>query len=205
MGTHQSSFHFRDEEPANTKLRIAKYGYIVLSILICILGIVLISVPEFSLSALCWICGILLVLFGCIKIVGYLSKDLYRLAFQFDLAFGILLIVLGLVVILRTDSMIHIVCVLLGIFILADSLLKIQISIDSKVFGISQWWVILSAAIITGVFGFLLLIRPSETASTIMILLGVSFLGEGILNLITVLTVVKILNKQCLSEYEEGL
>ncbi len=180
----------------NNRLRIAKYGYIVLSILICALGITLIAVPDFSLSLLCWIGGSLLILFGVIKILGYVSKDLYRLAFQFDLAFGILLIVLGLILILRTDAMVSILCILLGISILADALLKIQIAIDSKAFGIPQWWLILCVAILTGVIGFLLLLRPYESAKIVMILLGISFLAEGILNLITVLTAVKIFWKE---------
>ncbi len=173
-------------------LHMAKYGYIILSALLCVLGIMLIAVPGFSVSLLCWMGGILLILFGCVKIVGYISKDLYRLAFQFDLAFGILLIALGAVLILRTDAMVHIICSLLGICILADALLKIQIAIDSKEFGIQKWWLILSAAIITGVFGFLMLFRPNESAQAVMILTGISLLAEGILNLITVLTAVKI-------------
>ncbi len=180
----------------NRRLQMAKYGYIILSSLLCILGIVLIAVPDFSVSLLCWIGGILLILFGAVKIVGYISKDLYRLAFQFDLAFGILLISLGLILILRTDAMIHIICSLLGICILADALLKIQIAIDSKSFGLRQWWLILATALITSVIGFLLMFRPYETAQTAMVLLGVSILSEGILNLVTVLTAVKIFHQK---------
>lgn len=181
---------------SNKQLRMAKYGYIILSSLLCALGITLIAVPNFSISLLCWIGGILLILFGCVKIIGYVSKDLYRLAFQFDLAYGILLISLGIILLVRTDAMIHIICSLLGICILADALLKIQISIDSKSFGIRQWWMILSAAIITSVIGFFLLLRPYESARMVMILLGISILAEGILNLITVLTVVKIFHRK---------
>ncbi len=181
---------------SNKRLKTAKYGYIILSVLLCALGIVLIAFPGFSVSMLCWIGGILLILFGIVKIVGYVSKDLYRLAFQYDLAFGILLIALGAVLILRTDSMVHIICILLGVCILADALLKVQISIDSKMFGIRLWWMILAAAVLTGVAGFLLIFRPYESAQAVMILLGISLLTEGILNLITVLTVVKICNKK---------
>lgn len=179
----------------NKKLRAAKYGYIILSLLICVLGIVLIAVPNFSVSLLCWLGGILLIAFGCVKILGYFSKDLYRLAFQYDLAFGILLIALGFLLLLRTDTMIHIICMLLGVLILADSLLKIQIAIDSKVFGIRRWWMILAVAIVTAVVGLLLLFRPHESSAAVMILLGVSLLGEGILNLVTVLIAVRIWKK----------
>ena len=183
-------------EAANKKLRFAKIGYIVLSLLICILGVTLMIVPDFSVGLLCWIGVILIIAFGCIRIVGYFSKDLYRLAFQYDLAFGILMIVMGLILILRTDAMVHILCVLLGLATLADALLKVQISIDSKRFGISKWWMILTAAVFTGVVGVLLMFRPNAGAQVIMTLLGLSFLGEGILNLVTVLCAVQILKKK---------
>lgn len=181
---------------SNKRLQLAKYGYIILSTLFCVLGITLIVVPDFSVKLLCWIGGILLILFGCVKIVGYISKDLYRLAFQFDLAFGILLIALGAILILRTDAMVHMICILLGICILADALLKVQIAIDSKVFGIQRWWLILGAAIITGIIGFLLVFRPFESLEVVMVLLGLALLSEGVLNLITVLTAVKIFRHQ---------
>lgn len=180
----------------NNRIQAAKTGYILISILLCVLGIVLIAVPDFSASLLCRIGGLLLILFGLIKIIGYCSKDLYRLAFQYDLALGILLIALGSIFLLRTDTMMNIIWICLGIFILSDALLKIQIAIDSKVFGIRQWWMILAAAILTGVVGFLLILRPTESAQTIMVLLGISLLFEGILNLVTILTAVKRIRDQ---------
>lgn len=137
-----------------------------------------------------------MILFGIVKINGYCSKDLYRLAFQFDLASGILLIALGLLFIIRTGSIISILCTIMGIYVLADALLKIQIAIDSKAFGIRKWWLILSAAILTGIAGFLLIFRPSESARIIMILFGLTLLTEGIMNLITILTAVKIICHQ---------
>lgn len=188
---------------SSKKIKIAKYGYIVASILICVLGISLIVVPQFSISLLSIIGGTLLIFFGAVKIIGYISKDLYRLAFQHDLAFGILLIALGAILILKTNTVIQFICVLLGIFVLADALLKVQISIDSKNFGIRQWWMILTAAIITGIVGFLLIFRPSESVRAVMILLGITLLSEGILNLITVFTVVKIYRENSIIEIED--
>ena len=185
---------------SNKRLWMAKAGYVLSCVLLCALGITLIAVPDFSISMLCRVGGILLILFGCVKIIGYISKDLYRLAFQFDLAFGILLISMGAILILRTGSMVHIICSLLGLYILADALLKVQISIDSRSFGIRQWWIILAAAVITSIVGFLLIFRPYESARMAMILLGISLLSEGILNLVTVLTAVKIFRRRSSSE-----
>ncbi|RJV95689.1 hypothetical protein DWW15_14580 [Subdoligranulum sp. AF14-43] len=180
----------------NNRIKAAKTGYIIISILLCVLGIVLIAVPDFSVTLLCVLGGGIMMLFGLVKIIGYCSKDLYRLAFQFDLAFGILFVVLGFILIIRTDAMVNLICIVMGICVLADALLKIQISIDSRAFGIKKWWLILAMAILTGVAGFLLIFRPSESIQIIMILFGIVLITEGVLNLITILIAVKIIRHQ---------
>ena len=96
----------------------------------------------------------------------------------------------------RAGLKLNLICIVMGICVLADALLKIQISIDSKAFGIQKWWLILAVAILTGAAGFLLLLRPSESAQVVMILLGVTLITEGVLNLITILTAVKIIRHQ---------
>ena len=180
----------------NNRIKAAKIGYIMISILLCVLGIVLIAVPDFSVTLLCRLGGGIMMLFGLVKVIGYCSKDLYRLAFQFDLAFGILLMALGIILIIRADAMVNLICIVMGICVLADALLKIQISIDSKTFGIQKWWLILAMAILTGVAGFLLVFRPSESIQIIMILFGIALITEGVLNLITILIAVKIIRHQ---------
>ena len=175
-------------------MKVAKIGYIFISAALCFFGILLIV--EISLAAFGIITGVCLIVFGVIKIVGYLSKDLYRLAFQYDLAFGILMIALGIMVILEPDNVIETICIAVGIAFFMDGLLKIQIAIDAKTFGISKWWLILSVAILAGVVGVLLIFRTSESARTLMIFLGISLLMDGIMNLITVLSTVKIIQNQ---------
>ena len=177
-------------------MKVAKIGYIFISAALCFFGILLIVDPEISLAAFGIITGVCLIVFGVIKIVGYLSKDLYRLAFQYDLAFGILMIELGIMVILEPDNVIETICIAVGIAFFMDGLLKIQIAIDAKTFGISKWWLILSVAILAGVVGVLLIFRTSESARTLMIFLGISLLMDGIMNLITVLSTVKIIQNQ---------
>ena len=180
----------------NKRIQTAKIGYLIISALLCALGIFLIALPNFSAELLCKISGVIMLLFGSIKIIGYFSKDLYRLAFQYDLAFGILIMALGIIMIARANVMMSIICVILGIYVLADALLKVQIAVDAKAFGIPKWWLILAAAILTGVFGFLLVLRPSESVRMMMVLLGLTLITEGVLNLVTILTAVKIIRNQ---------
>lgn len=177
-------------------MKTAKIGYIVMSALLCALGILLIVRPIFSVAFIGTVTGILLILFGLVKLVGYFSKDLFRLAFQYDLAFGVLLMVLGALVLIRPGRVMSAICIAIGISVLADGLFKVQIAIDAKTFGIGKWWAILLLALLAGVIGMVLIFRPSGSARVLTMLLGISLLCEGVLNFITVLLAVKIINHQ---------
>lgn len=130
--------------------------------------------------------------FGVIKIIGYFSRDLYRLAFQYDLAFGILLLALGIVMILHYRGVILFFNTIFGILVLADGLFKIQLSLDAKVFGIQKWWLIFILAIAAGILGMLLLIHPVENGIFLMKLSGIALLFEGALSMCVVLCAVKV-------------
>ena len=177
-------------------MKVAKWGAIIISLLLCVLGIFFIAEPDSSIGLFGTFAGASMIVFGVIKIVGYLSKDLYRLAFQYDLAFGLLMIIVGIMVIMEPDNVLDTICIAIGIASLMDGLIKIQISIDAKAFGIPRWWLILAMALLNAVIGILLIFRPSASARIMVIFLGISLLANGILNLVTMLLTVKIIKNQ---------
>ena len=179
-----------------TPMKTAKTGYIIISILLCILGVTLIIFPQFSSKALGTLCGIIFIVFGIVKLVGYFSKDLFRLAFQFDFEFGILLFVLGIILLVHPGSLVNFICIAFGISVLGDGLFKIRIALEAKKFGIEKWWISFAVAIISAVLGLILIFRPGEGSEVLMIFLGITLLAEGVLSLITVITMVKIINHQ---------
>ena len=111
------------------QLKLVKNIYIVMSLLFCVLGI-------------------FLILYGAIKISGYFTRDAFCLAFQFDLAFGILLMAVGVILIARKNFAVDLIFSVFGILILADALFKIQMSVDAKRFGLALWWQILLVALV---------------------------------------------------------
>lgn len=179
-----------------TPMRIAKIGYIVMSVMFCIAGALFIALPDISITMIGISMGIAMSVFGIVKLVGYFSRDLFRLAFQFDLELGILLLVLGLIVLIRPDDLMTFMCIALGISILTDGLFKVQIALDSKRFGIKSWWVIFALAVVAGTIGVFLIFRSAKSAQFLTVLLGVSILAEGILNLYTVISTVLIIKHQ---------
>ena len=167
-----------------TPMRAAKTGYVVMSIVFCVVGVLFIALPARSAVMIGRVLGAAMAAFGAVKLVGYFSRDLYRLAFQYDLEFGILLIALGVIVLLRTNGVMDFICIAAGVSILADGLFKIQIAIDARRFGIRDWWLILLLAVVTGGVGLL------------TVLLGAALLAEGVLNLCVALSTVKIVKNQ---------
>ena len=63
-------------------------------------------------------------------------------AFQFDFAFGVIAILLGLVVIIHPGNIMALVPVIMGIYFMIDGIMKIQTAVDAKRFGVRSWVVI---------------------------------------------------------------
>ena len=101
-------------------MKVAKYGYILISLIFCIVGIALALLTMPPTSVLSLFFGIALLVFGIIKMIGYFSKDLFRLAFQYDLQFGILLSVLGVIILFRQTDAMKFICIAYGICIITD-------------------------------------------------------------------------------------
>ena len=90
------------------------------------------AVPEKAVKIICVLAGILFIADGIIKIIGYFSRDFYCLAFQFDLGFGILMIAVGILILVRREAILRLIFVIFGLVILTDALLRIQMSVEAQ-------------------------------------------------------------------------
>lgn len=178
-------------------MRIAKLGTIILSAALCALGIVLMALPGLSARLLGICSGSIFLAFGLVKLVGFFSKDLFRLAFQYDLEFGILMALLGVFTLIHPGSTASVICTGLGVLVLADALFKIRITLDARRFGIRTWWVILAIAAAAAVFGAILMFRPGKG---LRLFLGIAFVAEGLMSMSTALAMVKIIRHQIQDE-----
>ena len=171
-------------------------GYIALSAAFCVLGVLLMLPPDRPAALIGRTIGIALMAFGVIKLMGYFSKDLYRLAFQFDLAFGILLEALGGMILIRPGFAINTLCAILGVVIAADGLFRGQTAMDARRFGLNTWGLMLGLAILTALTGAALMLWPAQGARALTALLGAGLAAEGALNLGVALCAVKIIAHQ---------
>lgn len=157
------------------QIKFAKTGYILISILFYLSGVLCLIIPNISGKAVAIAGGIILIVYGIIKITGYFSKDLFCLAFQYDLACGIFLLVLGIVVLIANQKFKGHLLSAVGVLILLDSLLCIQTSLDAKRFGLSSWLIILASSILSAALGAALIVTNTQMIA------GYSLLAEGLM------------------------
>lgn len=177
-------------------IRIAKFGYIITSLILCLFGLSLILKTDYIPAYLIKIGGVICIIFGTIKLIGYFSKDLYRLAFQFDFELGVIYIILGLIIVLDLGKVINYIAVPVGLLVMVDGLFKLRISKDAKDFGIERSWIILVMGLLASILGGCLALAVGKNLKLCNVLLGLVLLVEGSLNLLTVIMTVKIIKHQ---------
>lgn len=182
------------------KVNIARNGYILISVVFYIAGLFHVIWRGMPPLMYCTVSGIILIVYGMIKITGYLSDDLYCLAFQYDLGCGLFLIVVGVLVLACNLRIWQYLSMGLGFLILLDSLLKIQLSKDAKEFGLESWNLILILAVMAGVFGVLIVIRPFHSEKVQCMITSCGLLMEGVLNHLVAKDAVYVTRRHALSD-----
>lgn len=134
--------------------------------------------------------GVLCILVGSAKILGYFSNDLYRLAFQFDFASGLFLIIVGILFLFTGKMDPPAMSKTVGIYVFLDGLLKLQTAFDAKRFGIQKWMIMLLTAILVVGVGIMALVAPYAEQLSQFVLLAVCLMVDGLVNIwITAYTV----------------
>ncbi len=184
-------------------IRFAKAANLVTAVCLFAFGITVIVMPSLDISVIRIVSEALLILFGIFKMAGYFSKELYRLAFQYDLPLGILFIIIGTVMLIRSWLETDIICTLFGSALIIDSIFKVIISKDAKKFGLRSWALLLILALLVCVAGILLLFRPTESERLWLVIFGSACILDGVLNFSEKIFMVKVVKNQKKEESDE--
>lgn len=164
-------------------IKQTKILHIVISVSMILTGLVMILWPRHTAVALVVIVGSTTLISGILKIISYFVKDTYNLAFQFDLALGVFFCIIGTVLLIHPTNLVACMPITFGFLILIDAAFKIQTALDARIFGLTKWWLIIILAIVTGITGVFLILKPFDAASLLMIIMGIGLMNDGIMNL----------------------
>lgn len=164
--------------------KINKSAFVAAGIYI-ILGIVMIIWPETTMKTFCLVLGTIGVVLGMINLVSYFSRDVMDSVYKYDFAGGVIMILAGILFIVKMDEIIELIPMILGVLIIASGLIKLQHSIDLKRIEFNGWIYVLVFSLLCLSVGVVCVLQPEFIASTLVILLGISFLFCGITDLVT--------------------
>lgn len=166
------------------KVKIAKYSYIISSAILMLSGCLILFVPNITIAISGKLAGAAILLAGIAKLYGYFSDDLYKIAFQFDLAFGILTIMLGGYLLFFSNGFQEYVTMAIAAFVIVNSLFTVQNSLEAKTFGVTTWWILLIGGILAAAAGTLAMIMSGGNYLSALISTGAALLLDGIQNII---------------------
>jgi uncharacterized membrane protein HdeD (DUF308 family) len=158
--------------------------------LLVLAGIFFLVWPEGGQIAGRYLIGGCFVVLGGARVLGYFSNDLYRLAFQCDLGLGSFCVILGVLFILSPDNVQPALPYIIAVYVLIDTLLKLQTALDAKAFGMKHWWGLMLSSLVVTVTSVALLVTHAKLSfplllPIVMILSG----GESIWNTLGTLRV----------------
>lgn len=167
----------------NAVIRSAKIINIISASLMLVAGVLLMTINSMEeIIAQRIMLGILFALTGAAKIFGFFSNDLYRLAFQYDFAFGIFCELLALLLIFSPAQNYGVLHLLLVAYVLFDALLKVQMSMDARQFGMKCWGVILGTALALGAAGAFAAAALQAELVRALFLVGFALAVDGVEN-----------------------
>ena len=170
-------------------VRQAKILNEVVAVCMCIVGFLLL-LPLFNSHAEKIVMGVLYVCVGMAKLIGFFSNDMYRLAFQFDLAVGLFALILGILILSSPEKFMLAFSATIGCFAILESALKFQIGFDARRFGMIHWQAILLSSVLLCAVGILTVISFYSDELPSGVMLGVAMIATGLENVwITAYTV----------------
>ena len=166
-------------------IKKAKWGYLFLSALYIVLGIILIIYPAQTINVICKIIGVTAVAAGIYTIVRFFLRSATTFTATAGLITGIICLVCGILLISNPDFIKSIFPFVIGIMIIIDSAFKLMTSFEIKNTTREGWLGVLVLSVIGLVFGFIIVFNAGATADFIVRIIGVSLIVEAIENLCT--------------------
>jgi len=160
-----------------------KWNSILIAVLYVALGIFLIVFPKTAAETLCRLVGGILVVGGVVTIVSYLMRNVSASFYRNDFVLGLIEIILGLIALLKTDMIVQLTPIVFGIIIVISGFIKMQAEIDLKRLGAKNQIPIIIMALISIVFGCILIWAPFS-ASVLLIFIGIGLIYSGATDLI---------------------
>ena len=166
-----------------TRAKRMKMNRVAASVIGVALGVILLLWPESSLEVLSQLVGLALAIGGVIAVVLYFVNHDGLMLSTLQLIFGVILAAIGVWIFLRPAGLVALIPTIIGLIIVINGVADLgqTITLSRQKYG--KWWLSLIFAVLTIVFGLVLIIKPFGIAAFITRVIGVVLIFNGVSDL----------------------
>ena len=164
-----------------------KWNLVLMSVLYLGLGIFLVLKPGTALNIVCYALGGVVLACAAVQLVRYFVVERGVFQSQLTLISGLVCLALGAFLIIRSDVVVRVLPIVFGLFVIFDSLGRIQNALELRRCGYPSWKIFLLLAVLSVVLGIVMVVDPFGTMETLVMAIGLILILEGALNLLSAL------------------
>ena len=148
-------------------------------ILLACLGILILVWPDAAPRILCLVTGIILVILGLIKTIGFFAnKNNERKAL--DLLFGLIQLAVGIAILIKTDFFIDFFQIIAAVLMIYGCILMLVQAYDLRKEKNARFKAAIIFAIVTLILAVLMLINPAFLINAMAHIMGIALIVVGL-------------------------
>ena len=172
-------------------LKKSGWSDILVSIVFAIIGIFMIVKTDAALKVISYVLGGMFIIIGIIKSIDYFaSKGKYDF-YNYDLIYGIIAIIIGLVTIFCSGLIESMLRIMISLWIIYSGLVRLSFSLKLRTAQINMWSVSLILSIIMIIGGIYMLFQNGALVLTV----GIIMLVYSVIDLIESAIFIKNVNE----------
>ena len=165
----------------STKVKKMSITSIVFSLLFIVTGVFLLLKPETAINIVCYVLGVILVLWGVVSIIQFFSDKNSTNYLSLNFIFGSFVFIFGIIILIKPSIIASIVPLLLGVWMVINGVTKLSYSLS--VYKVSKNIFSIIGALLIVIFGVTLIFNPFEGAKALTQIIGIALIVYSLLDL----------------------
>jgi len=163
-----------------------KNTLIATSILYLVVGIFMLIFPDVVSDFICYLVGFMFMFFGVAGVVTYSKTEVKTPYTSSILVLAIILGAFGIYIFLNPKTFASFIPLVIGIFLVADSISKLSMSLDLRKQEYSNWWHMLIVSFVVLIFGLIIVFNPFEVITITIRMIGAMLIADALSNIYTI-------------------
>ena len=161
-------------------LKSIKWVMMVTGILTVLIGILIVRNPGGTVSTIIKIAGWILVVAGAVALLGYALDRKRGLASYADIVVGVLILACGIMFVVTPETFVRFIGIIFGILLLVHGCSQIATGFRNRKIQDEKWVVALLLGLLCFILALLIIINPFSTVATLMLIIGLSLIIDGL-------------------------